>query len=180
MSALNTINNIANSIPELKSNTATESTNVLGENFAKLLNSTIKENGLSSTNGTTNIQDSFKDVFNELGLGIATSLVAALSASPAATIDEVVEETVELNEENTNDVVSTETTEEPTDSSGDIVETGADVSNEELSLKNILDSIASLTANQSISSEAKNALSSLQSILLESDDSHNETRKQVS
>lgn len=173
MTALNSINTIANTISNVDNIATNASTSALGDTFGQLLDSTIKENGLNAAISSTNIQDGFKEVFNELGLGIATSLVSALSGSTTTTAD--------VTDENTSDLAATKATDDldSTDSSEEVAETDVATSNEETSLKSILDSIALLTANQSISSEAKNTLSSLQSILLESDDSNDEESKQT-
>lgn len=171
MSVISAINNIKNQISGLdSSNKTSESNSSQSEDFGNILDSTIKETGLSSAITPTNIQNDFKEIFNELGIGIASSLVASLSGNMTASAGKAAESTSEIaNDSATTDDSATSKTDsvnnEPAASGDDPTD-----------IKNVLDSIALLTANKSISPEARNALSSLQDLLLKDNDTEKQSK----
>lgn len=166
MSAISMINNITNQISGSDDSAKkTQASNDASEKFETILDSTIKDASSVAIINPTTIQNSFEEVFNELGINIATSLVSALSGTNTTT-DKTAED--EENGGKSSDLVADDsllTTEDNADN--------AQVSeNKETDIKNIFDSLTSLSAKNLnlIKPDTRNALLSLQNILIESDD----------
>tara|TARA_R110001592_G_scaffold218360_12_gene472390 strand:- start:4968 stop:5480 length:513 start_codon:yes stop_codon:yes gene_type:complete len=169
MSVINTINNIKNQISGVdNSNKTSEPNNELVENFGDILDSTIKDTSLTSAVSPTNIQDGFKEIFNELGIGIASSLAAAFTENGSVSADKTAESDTKNGELAADDSMPTKANtldNEPVVGEKDPTD-----------INNILESIALLTANKSISTEARNALTSLQDVLLKNEQTEKQTK----